>query len=111
MAEWTPEAREYLDGYLKQVCALARGAGEDGDDIAAGLRDHVTAKTVDEAGPLVTLEVLRRILAEIGSPEAIIETGASWKAEPTVKQTSVRHSVPPPVPARKSRSTRYTGWS
>ena len=35
MSNWTPEAREYLDGYLAQVRALVRQSGEDAEETAA----------------------------------------------------------------------------
>ncbi|NUM55987.1 MAG: hypothetical protein HUU46_20290 [Candidatus Hydrogenedentes bacterium] len=109
MAEWTPEAREYLDGYLQQVRALARGSGEDGEEIASGLREHVVEKAEREAGSLVTLEILRRSLAEVGSPEAILDEGQKWVEQSradTNGEKSGAATTPAAVPAREPRSDR-----
>ncbi len=109
MAEWTPEAAEYLDGYLSQVRALARGAGEDGDDITSGLREHIVEKTEREAGSLVTLEVLRRSLAEVGSPEEILDDGEKWigqSRETTNGNKSSATSTPEMAPIREARRDR-----
>lgn len=120
MAEWTPEATEYLEGYLKQVRALARGTGEDGDDVAAGLREHIVEKTEREAGPLITLEVLRRVLAVVGTPETIVADGATRKMPPassvgvgTHPSDAAPSSGPPPAPqpAAPDRSGRFLRWT
>lgn len=75
MAEWTPEANEYLDGYLKQVRALARGAGEDGDEIASDLREHIETKATEAAGTLITLDLLVATIAEVGTPHEVLAHG------------------------------------
>ncbi|MCC6155276.1 MAG: DUF1559 domain-containing protein [Candidatus Hydrogenedentes bacterium] len=121
MAEWTPEATDYLDGYLKQVRALARGTGEDGDEIASGLREHIIEKTERESGPLVTLDVLRRALAEVGTPEVIVGDPASWKtqAKSDVKENAPTYSrpptappvVPPVPPPARDYSGRFLRWT
>jgi prepilin-type processing-associated H-X9-DG protein len=72
MAEWTSDAKEYLEGYLRQVAALARSQGDDGDDIAAGLREHITNEVEADASSLVTVEQLRKTLASVGTPEQVV---------------------------------------
>ena len=117
MTEWTPEATEYLDGYLKQVRALARGAGEDGEEITSGLREHITEKTEREAGPLVTLDILRRALAEMGTPEAIVDDSAAWRTRVVTaaveEARSKRSSGSAPETERTApdRSARFLRWS
>ncbi|MCC6794634.1 MAG: DUF1559 domain-containing protein [Candidatus Hydrogenedentes bacterium] len=121
MAEWTPEATDYLDGYLKQVRALARGAGEDGEEIASGLREHIIEKTERESGPLVTLNVLRRALAEVGTPEVIVGDPASWKTQgksdgkenaPTYSRPpTAPPAVPPVAPPARDHSGRFLRWT
>lgn len=72
MAEWTPEAQDYLDGYLRQVSALARGQGDDAADIVDGLREHITTEVEAESGSLVTLDALRKTMAAVGTPEQVV---------------------------------------
>ncbi|MFA6240582.1 MAG: hypothetical protein WC655_06620 [Candidatus Hydrogenedentales bacterium] len=69
MSEWTPEAQEYLDGYLAQVRALARQGGEDADELAAELREHIEREAEESTGSVVTLDHLRKVLAAVGTPE------------------------------------------
>ena len=71
MAEWTPEAREYLDGYLKQVGALAKHQGDDPEEIVAGLRDHVLYEADQTGEALIDIDVLLEILTTIGTPEQV----------------------------------------
>jgi hypothetical protein len=74
MAEWTPEATDYLDGYLKQVRAFARRSGEDAEEIASGLREHILDKVSERAPSIVTLDAIRQILKDVGRPEDLIAT-------------------------------------
>ena len=71
MAEWTPEARDYLEGYLRQVSALARQQGDDADEILSELRGHIQREAEEAAGVMVTLDVLRKTLSAIGTPEQV----------------------------------------
>lgn len=71
MNSWTPEAREYLEGYLLQVRAFALRDGEDAEDIASALREHVECEAAGAGDTLVSLDILRRILATVGSPEEV----------------------------------------
>ncbi|MBN2308803.1 MAG: hypothetical protein JXR94_07535 [Candidatus Hydrogenedentes bacterium] len=71
MVEWTPEATEYLDGYLKQVAALARHQEEDVDEIVQDLRDHVVQEAEAASETMITTDRLRRVLAVIGTPEQV----------------------------------------
>jgi hypothetical protein len=80
MADWTPEARDYLDGYLRQVGALARGQGDDADDIVTGLREHVINEVEAESGSLITLDALRKTLATVGTPEQVVSPDFSLSA-------------------------------
>jgi hypothetical protein len=72
MTEWTPEALEYLEGYLQQVRALARQAGEDPEEVVGGLREHIVHKVEETAPSLASIDQLRRALAGVGSPEEIL---------------------------------------
>ncbi|GMV92880.1 MAG: hypothetical protein AMXMBFR82_26580 [Candidatus Hydrogenedentota bacterium] len=72
MAEWTPEAQDYLDGYLRQVSALGRGQGDDATDIVDDLREHITTEVEAESGSLVTLDALRKTMAAVGTPEQVL---------------------------------------
>ncbi|MBX7259735.1 MAG: hypothetical protein K1Y02_25490 [Candidatus Hydrogenedentes bacterium] len=96
MSEWTPDAREYLDGYLAQVRVLARQDGEDGDEIAAELREHIEREAEESSGSVVTLEQLRKVLATVGRPEQILSEG-SLLARTNADTSSLGedHSVPP----------------
>ncbi|MCL4219588.1 MAG: DUF1559 domain-containing protein [Candidatus Hydrogenedentes bacterium] len=71
MAEWTPEAQEYLEGYLKQVGALAKHQGDDPEEIVAGLRDHVLYEAGQTGEALIDIDVLLEILTTIGTPEQV----------------------------------------
>ena len=107
MSEWTPEATEYFEGYLKQIRALAKHSNEDGEEIASGLRDHIIEKTAREAGPLVTLEVLRRCLAEVGTPESIVNVGKMEAGSIAGVKTSAEPARSPIAPVRSPQ--RKTG--
>jgi len=91
MKEWTQEAKDYLEGYLGQVAALARSRDEDSDIIVDELRGHITNETEEIAGGLVTLDHLRRVLAAVGSPEQVLGQEA---ATPIAAKT--RTASPPP---------------
>lgn len=96
MAEWTPEAREYLDGYLKQVTALARSQGDDAEDIADDLRVHVEREAEDAPGALVTVDYLRGVLAKTGAPEQIagIQDGLDgWDGDVSSRPETVGSST------------------
>lgn len=86
MAEWTDEATEYLEGYLKQVSALTKHQGEDVDDIVNGLRDHVANEIAVATNGVVDIDVLFAVLANIGTPEDVVnldkEIGASLRPAP-----------------------------
>ena len=107
MAEWTSDAQEYLDGYLRQVSALARARGDEADEIVGELQAHIVQETEAAAGPLVTMEHLRKVLVAIGSPEQVAEaeppfgardgTGAT-EAPPTFDPSKA--PPPPPQPPR-----------
>jgi len=86
MAEWTPEAKEYLEGYLRQVAALARQQGDDADEIVAELRGHIQREAEEAAGVMVTLDVLRKTLSGIGTPEQV--TGVEAALTPAWRDKS-----------------------
>ncbi|MBI5095265.1 MAG: chitobiase/beta-hexosaminidase C-terminal domain-containing protein [Candidatus Hydrogenedentes bacterium] len=87
-SEWTPEAREYLEGYLKQVGALARRDGEDAEDVTAGLREHIQTKLSESAGTIVSLDMLERVLAEVGTPAQVMAAEFSAAKDPTSPPTA-----------------------
>ncbi len=73
MSEWNQEAYEYLDGYLKQVSALAKRQGDDADEIVSGLRDHIAHEVVTNEEGLVDLDSLLAALSTIGTPEDVLD--------------------------------------
>ena len=99
MSEWTPEATEYLDGYLKQVRALARDGGEDDEEIVSDLREHITAKIELDAHSLVTVGLLRQTLTDVGSPEQIVGIGipGASRGDAHVGGVSNRSTLPVPT--------------
>ncbi|GMV92879.1 MAG: hypothetical protein AMXMBFR82_26570 [Candidatus Hydrogenedentota bacterium] len=119
MAEWTSDANEYLEGYLRQVAALARSQGDDGEDIAAGLREHITNEAEADATSLVTVEQIRKIVASVGTPEQVVSpefTLASRDRKESGGQQ--RPPMPPPrteapivinAPPPKTRSGCWLG--
>jgi hypothetical protein len=92
MTEWTPEATEYLEGYLQMVGSLARAQG---DEITAGLREYVRTKLEESAGPTITLDALRRVLAEVGSPEQILAMELGSPKSPVGGRTTPVGPAPP----------------
>ncbi len=91
MAEWTPEANEYLDAYLRQVAVLTRSQGDDADEIVSELREHVKRETEGQGMALVTLDMLRKALATVGTPEQVtgIEPALSGARRDDPAATSV----------------------
>ncbi|GMV99709.1 MAG: hypothetical protein AMXMBFR84_08480 [Candidatus Hydrogenedentota bacterium] len=75
MREWNPDAREYFEGYLRQVSAMATHKGEDGDDIESSLRDHLDRKLDEIGAVVVSMDDLREALQSVGSPDDILEAG------------------------------------
>jgi len=80
MAEWTPDATAYLDAYLRQVDILASSQGDDADDIVSELREHVTREAEGEGVALVTLDMLRKTLSSVGTPEQVTGTDSTVSA-------------------------------
>ncbi|HIJ73639.1 MAG TPA: hypothetical protein HPP83_06000 [Candidatus Hydrogenedentes bacterium] len=110
MAEWTPEAREYLEGYLAQVSALARQKGDDADEIAADLRVHITCEAEKAVDAVVTLDDLRRTIAVVGTPEQVIDAGLPTAIPGTPRPSVAREDAPTPLlspmpPAPRARSS------
>ncbi len=98
MAKWTSDANEFLEGYLHQVAALARSQGDDGDDIAAGLREHITNEAEADASSLVTVEQIRRIIASVGTPEQVVSSDFTLAARE--RKENIREHTPPLPPRR-----------
>jgi len=71
MAEWTTEAREYLDGYLKQVSVLVRKQRGDANEVVSGLRDHISNDVGSTGTATVSLDQLLDVLQRLGSPESV----------------------------------------
>lgn len=106
MTEWTSDAQEYLDGYLRQVAALARARGDEADEIVGELQAHVVQEAERAAGSLVTMEHLRKVLVAIGTPEQVAGgdspfagSGASGAAGPGGGQSL---EAPPPFDPSKA---------
>jgi len=71
MVEWTQEAKEFLEGYLYQASALIRERGGEPEDVVPDLRAHIMRETQEASGTLITLNELRKTLAQTGTPEQI----------------------------------------
>ena len=82
MAEWTRDAREYLEGYLLQTAALARSQHDDVDEVVDELRNHILIETEKEAGAVVSLEQLRKVLAVLGTPEQVYGQAMTLEGTP-----------------------------
>jgi hypothetical protein len=89
MWEWNQEAYEYLDGYLKQVSALAKPQGDDAEEIVSGLRDHIAHEVVANEEGLIDLDSLFEALSAIGTPEDVLD------AEHPVNQAVNERGVAP----------------
>ncbi len=101
MAEWSSEACEYLDGYLKQVSVLVRQQGDDPEDVVAGLRDHIANEVESDGETTVTLEQLLNVLSDLGSPEAVASVDPAALKHPSTKAVA---TPVPPAPPRVSKS-------
>jgi prepilin-type processing-associated H-X9-DG protein len=98
MKEWTNEATEYLEGYLKQVSALAKNQGEDADDIVNGLRDHIANEMGHSSGDVVDIDTLFAVLAKIGTPEEVVNLDSPLASPRVADNTKESVPVPPPTP-------------
>jgi len=111
MAEWTPEATEYLEGYLQQVSALARHQGDDADEIVSELRTHIVQESEDAAGAMVTVDHLRKVMAGVGSPEQVTNPETPFAAPQRPRKEDVPPAAPAPAPAvaQPPRARSYSG--
>ncbi len=98
MAEWTQDAGEYLEGYLKQVAALARHQGDDAEDIVSGLRDHITHEVELNAGETADIDSLFEVLASIGTPEEVASLDTPLRGPARSASTPRGSSAPPDTP-------------
>lgn len=104
MAEWSNEANEYLDGYLKQVAILVRKQGDDPEDVVAGLRDHISNEVESDGAAMVTIERLLQALSDLGTPEEVASIDfTALKSTPAGRPLP---SPPPPVPPFAPRKTK-----
>lgn len=104
MIEWTPEAGDFLAGYLQQVGALARHQGDDAEEITAGLHDHIVRETEADAGTLVTLERLQKALATVGTPEQVTSVDSPFATRAAALETATRPPVATAVAVPKQRA-------
>ncbi|MGD9128450.1 MAG: VIT domain-containing protein, partial [Planctomycetia bacterium] len=72
MQTWTDDAKWELENYLQQVARLATDRGDDPQEIVEGLRDHVTHEAEKSGEPIVTIQRVCLILAQLGSAEAVV---------------------------------------
>ncbi len=109
MPEWSPEAEECLTDYLDRVAQLSREQGDDADEIIQELKTHVGNELEKEAGAVVTLEALCRILAGIGTPEEVtgfdgaIPSRESKEQGPPSKSELPKETAKSATPSRVSR--------
>jgi len=106
MAEWTQEARDYLDGYLGQVSALRRDRGPDGAAAVSELGDRIRRDAEDRAGALVTIEQLRGALAGFGTPE---QAAGVQTADTGPLGVAHHHDAPLPPPIAPPQPASQTG--
>jgi len=99
MAEWSRDAREYVEGYWQQVAALARGQGDDAEEILAGLRDHLARELEACAGDSVSIDDVLKVLAVLGTPEQVLwPEGPPAASRPPVPAPPPSLGPPPPKP-------------
>ena len=100
MVEFTDDAREYLEGYLRQVSALARRNGDDVDEIVGGLRGHVEELASSGGVESVDLDLLLEVLHEVGSPSEVMggDGGSERKTRvvPEMVSGGSKEEVSPP---------------
>lgn len=82
MKEWTPEARQALDAYMAHLQRWAKATGQDGAEIAEGIREHVEADLEQIPENPITEEAVRRSLAILGAPHEIVPTDTGAMAIP-----------------------------
>lgn len=81
MITWTPEAERVVYDYLNEVARLAAIRGEDAEELHANLMDHIRSEVAERRLELVTDEIARQIVAQLGAPDDIVgESGASTPA-------------------------------
>ena len=107
MSEWTPEARQHLDDYLKRVAELCRRQGDDADEVTANLRDHVAAEVEKEGAGLMTLDLLRKILAHIGTPEEVTDAQAGGSGDEAPRPEAPAAAWQRPKLNRGCRTTAF----
>ena len=112
MTKWTDDATEYLEGYLRQVSALARRNGDDVDEIVSGLREHIEQKASTGGVTSVDLDLLLEVLNEVGSPSDVMAVDGEGVPEykqqaRTSSNQTVASPVAPQVIIKKSNTGRW----
>ena len=108
MAEWTQDAYEYLDGYLKQVSALAKRQGDDAEEIVSGLRDHIEQEVEIQFGDNVGTGEICEVISSIGSPKEVLGNEFVLGSTPHSER---RPSAPAPqIIVKESKSTGCLVW-
>jgi prepilin-type processing-associated H-X9-DG protein len=107
MAEWTDEATAYINGYLKQVEALATHQGVDADSLINRLRKHIGNNIQPSAEGVVDMSALSAVLSKIGSPEQIVNANNPLKTSPP--QTPPPPPTPAPHQRRRQKKSSSTG--
>lgn len=102
MADWSREASEYLDGYLKQVAVLIRARGDDVDEVIAGLRDHIANELESDGGGTVTLDRLLGVMGRLGSVEDV----ANIETVPLKSTPAAAPPAPPKAPPAVPKVTK-----
>ncbi len=72
MESWTPESRDALENYLKEIERLALEKGDDAGEIVSSLREHIKQEVKSLDIEVVTLEHMRQVLLSVGLPETVI---------------------------------------
>lgn len=71
MTEWSKEANEYLDAYLRQVGVLVREQGDDPEEVVSALRDHVRNDVEPARGEAIAVEDVSDVLRSLGTPDQV----------------------------------------
>jgi hypothetical protein len=109
MDKWSREAEALLASYLSEVRRLAESQGEDAGDIVSNLREHIVCEVEAGCPELVTEEHVKRIIAQVGAPEDVVEvTEPSEAPRPAVDRAP--QLFPPAPPSATVKPSFLRQW-
>mgnify|MGYP006279877443 CR=1 FL=1 len=91
MAEWSPEARQFLESYLEQVRLLAQAQGDTAQRIEE-IQQRLANQAEQTSAGIVGLAEVQRALDAVGTPAEAFASGA------VPRQTAAPPPPPPPPP-------------